>query len=239
MSYQKRWTRNSISIGYEKFNDLYNAPPSTMSDQYKYKWFTGPRLSFSMPQRKLFGAGDKIKNDIYISYGLTYTDGKNTHTKDSCLDQDYDGLCDCEVKCSFFEDDINCIGIDEEFISDCYWDEMESRCINIDDDGTVSVSSSDKEKLDIAITQIKAITEDPKVGSVFDGKVTKTLDFGAFVEFAPGREGLVHISHLDWKRVDKVRDVVSVGDKVKVKLFEIDKQGRLNFSMKLLKDKPK
>ena len=111
--------------------------------------------------------------------------------------------------------------------------------INIDDDGTVSVSSSDKEKLDIAITQIKAITEDPKVGSVFDGKVTKTLDFGAFVEFAPGREGLVHISHLDCKRVDKVRDVVSVGDKVKVKLFEIDKQGRLNFSMKLLKDKPK
>ena len=111
--------------------------------------------------------------------------------------------------------------------------------INIEDDGTVSVSSSDKEKLDIAITQIKAITEDPKVGSVFDGKVTKTLDFGAFVEFAPGREGLVHISHLDWKRVDKVRDVVSVGDKVKVKLFEIDKQGRLNFSMKLLKDKPK
>ena len=72
-----------------------------------------------------------------------------------------------------------------------------------------------------------------------DGKVTKTLDFGAFVEFAPGREGLVHISHLDWKRVDKVGDVVSVGDKVKVKLFEIDKQGRLNFSMKLLKDKPK
>ncbi|GIS56453.1 MAG: hypothetical protein CM1200mP1_03910 [Candidatus Neomarinimicrobiota bacterium] len=50
---------------------------------------------------------------------------------------------------------------------------------------------------------------------------------------------MVHISHLDWKRVDKVRDVVSVGDKVKVKLFEIDKQGRLNFSMKLLKDKPK
>ena len=109
----------------------------------------------------------------------------------------------------------------------------------IEDDGTVSVSSSDKAKLDIAVSQIKAITEDPKVGSVFDGKVTKTLDFGAFVEFAPGREGLVHISHLDWKRVEKVRDVVSVGDKVKVKLFEIDKRGRLNFSIKLLKDKPK
>jgi polyribonucleotide nucleotidyltransferase len=111
--------------------------------------------------------------------------------------------------------------------------------INIEDDGTVSVSAADRKALDNAVNQVKAVTEDPKVGSVFDGKVTKTLDFGAFVEFAPGREGLVHISHLDWKRVEKVRDVVSVGDKVKVKLFEIDKQGRLNFSMKLLKDKPK
>ena len=81
--------------------------------------------------------------------------------------------------------------------------------VNIDDDGVVSVSSSDKEKLDAAVTQIKAIVEDPKVGSVFDGKVTKILDFGAFVEFAPGREGLVHISELDWTRVNKVEDVVS------------------------------
>ena len=96
----------------------------------------------------------------------------------------------------------------------------------------------DKEKLDAAVTQIKAIVEDPKVGSVFDGKVTKILDFGAFVEFAPGREGLVHISELDWTRVNKVEDVVSVGDKVKIKLFEIDKQGRLNFSIKRHKDKP-
>ena len=110
--------------------------------------------------------------------------------------------------------------------------------VNIDDDGVVSVSSSDKEKLDAAVTQIKAIVEDPKVGSVFDGKVTKILDFGAFVEFAPGREGLVHISELDWTRVNKVEDIVSVGDKVKIKLFEIDKQGRLNFSIKRLKDKP-
>ncbi len=110
--------------------------------------------------------------------------------------------------------------------------------VNIDDDGVVSVSSSDKSKLDTAVTMIKAIVEDPKVGSVFDGKVTKILDFGAFVEFAPGREGLVHISELDWKRVNKVEDVVSVGDKVQVKLFEIDKQGRLNFSIKRLKEKP-
>ncbi len=111
--------------------------------------------------------------------------------------------------------------------------------INIEDDGTVSVSAADKEALDNAIVQIKAVTQDPEVGSVFDGKVTKILDFGAFVEFAPGREGLVHISQLAWERVNKVEDVLSVGDAVKIKLFEIDKQGRLNFSMKLLTDKPK
>jgi len=111
--------------------------------------------------------------------------------------------------------------------------------INIEDDGTVSVSAADKETLDNAIVQIKAVTQDPEVGSVFDGKVTKILDFGAFVEFAPGREGLVHISQLAWERVNKVEDVLSVGDAVKIKLFEIDKQGRLNFSMKLLTDKPK
>ena len=68
--------------------------------------------------------------------------------------------------------------------------------------------------------------------------MTKILDFGAFVEFAPGREGLVHISQLAWERVNKVEDVLSVGDEVKIKLFEIDKQGRLNFSIKLLTEKP-
>ena len=68
--------------------------------------------------------------------------------------------------------------------------------INIEDDGTVSVSAENKEKLDNAITQIKAVVQDPEVGTVFDGRVTKILDFGAFVEFAPGREGLVHISQL-------------------------------------------
>ena len=92
--------------------------------------------------------------------------------------------------------------------------------------------------MDIAISQIKAVVQDPEVGTVFDGKETKILDFGAFVEFAPGREGLVHISQLAWERVNKVEDVLSVGDEVKIKLFEIDKQGRLNFSIKLLTEKP-
>jgi len=110
--------------------------------------------------------------------------------------------------------------------------------INIEDDGTVSVSAENKAKLDNAISQIKAVVQDPEVGTVFDGKVTKILDFGAFVEFAPGREGLVHISQLAWERVNKVEDVLSEGDKVKIKLFEIDKQGRLNFSIKLLTEKP-
>ena len=110
--------------------------------------------------------------------------------------------------------------------------------INIEDDGTVSVSAENKEKLDNAISQIKAVVQDPEVGTVFDGKVTKILDFGAFVEFAPGREGLVHISQLAWERVNKVEDVLSEGDEVKIKLFEIDKQGRLNFSIKLLTEKP-
>ena len=93
--------------------------------------------------------------------------------------------------------------------------------INIEDDGTVSVSAADKAALDNAIAQVKAVTEDPKVGTVFDGKVTKLMEFGAFVEFAPGREGLVHISQLAWERVNKVSDVLSVGDAVKIKLFEI------------------
>jgi polyribonucleotide nucleotidyltransferase len=110
--------------------------------------------------------------------------------------------------------------------------------INIEDDGTVSISAADRAALDNAISQVKAVTEDPKVGTVFDGKVTKLMEFGAFVEFAPGREGLVHISQLAWERVNKVSDMLSVGDPVKIKLFEIDKQGRLNFSMKLLMDKP-
>ena len=110
--------------------------------------------------------------------------------------------------------------------------------INIEDDGTVSVSAENKAKLDNAISQIKAVVQDPEVGTIFDGKVTKILDFGAFVEFAPGREGLVHISQLAWERVNKVEDVLSVGDEVKIKLFEIDKQGRLNFSIKLLTEKP-
>ena len=72
----------------------------------------------------------------------------------------------------------------------------------------------------------------------FDGKVTRLMTFGAFVEFAPGREGLVHISELEWHRVDKVEDVCSPGDEMKIKLIKIDDQGRLDFSRKALLEKP-
>ena len=72
----------------------------------------------------------------------------------------------------------------------------------------------------------------------FDGKVTRLMTFGAFVEFAPGREGLVHISELEWHRVDKVEDVCGSGDSMRIKLIKIDDQGRLDFSRKALLDKP-
>ena len=108
--------------------------------------------------------------------------------------------------------------------------------INIEDDGTVSVSAENKEKLDNAISQIKAVVQDPEVGTVFDGRVTKILDFGAFVEFAPGREGLVHISQLAWERVNKVEDVLKMGENVKVKLLKVDDKGRLSLSIKAVGD---
>jgi len=76
------------------------------------------------------------------------------------------------------------------------------------------------------------------VGMEFDSRVTRLMSFGAFVEFAPGREGMVHISELEWHRVEKVEDVLNPGDKVKVKLIKIDDQGRLDFSRKALIEKP-
>ena len=77
---------------------------------------------------------------------------------------------------------------------------------------------------------VETIAKDPEIGAIYKGKVTRLMTFGAFVEIAPGKEGLVHISKLDVKRVEKVEDVVSVGDEVMVKVTEIDEQGRLNLS---------
>ena len=104
--------------------------------------------------------------------------------------------------------------------------------IDIEDDGSVFIAAVDKEAGYKALEIVKAIAFDPEVGTVFVGKVTRILNFGAFVEFAPGKEGLVHISKLDKKRIAKCEDVVSVGDEIKVKVIEIDDQGRINLSRK-------
>lgn len=102
--------------------------------------------------------------------------------------------------------------------------------INIEEDGQVFVSGLDVEKAKQAVSIIELIANDPEIGAIYSGKVTRLMTFGAFVEIAPGKEGLVHISKLDVKRVEKVEDVVSVGDQVLVKVTEIDDQGRINLS---------
>ena len=110
--------------------------------------------------------------------------------------------------------------------------------VNVDDDGIVTIAGMNTDKCNEAIEMVKALTFEPEVGMEFDGTVTRIMTFGAFVEFVPGREGLVHISELEWNRVDKVEDVVKTGDPVRVKLIKVDDQGRLDFSRKALIEKP-
>ena len=110
--------------------------------------------------------------------------------------------------------------------------------VNVDDDGLVTIAGGNTEKCNEAMELVNAITFEPEVGMEFDSKVTRLMSFGAFVEFAPGREGMIHISELEWRRVDKVEDVLKPGDSVKVKLIKVDDQGRLDFSRKALIEKP-
>lgn len=104
--------------------------------------------------------------------------------------------------------------------------------IDTEDGGRIFVSSNDQEKIDKALSIIKAIAKDVEVGEIFTGKVVRITNFGAFVEIAPEKEGLVHISKLSKERVAKVEDVVKVDDQVIVKVIEIDEQGRINLSIK-------
>ncbi|MDK2798528.1 MAG: polyribonucleotide nucleotidyltransferase [Clostridiales bacterium] len=104
--------------------------------------------------------------------------------------------------------------------------------IDIEDDGRVFISTTDEEAGQKALKIIEGIAKDIEVGQVYLGKVLRITNFGAFVEFLPGKEGLVHISKLDPKRVEKVEDIVNVGDEILVKVIEIDKQGRINLSRK-------
>ena len=104
--------------------------------------------------------------------------------------------------------------------------------IDIEEDGHVFISAVDQDDAKRAIATIKTIVEDPEIGAIYKGRVTRLMNFGAFVEIAPGKEGLVHISKLDDHRVEHVEDVVAVGDPIFVMVTDIDQQGRINLSRK-------
>ncbi len=118
----------------------------------------------------------------------------------------------------------------------------ESGCeIDIQEDGPVGhvfIASPDADSAETAIKLIRTIAFDPEPGEVFEGTVTRLMNFGAFVEYAPGKEGLVHISKLSWDHVEKVEDAVEPGQKVRVIVYDIDSQGRVNLSMRDLMPKP-
>ncbi len=102
--------------------------------------------------------------------------------------------------------------------------------VDVEEDGTIFVTAVDINDANRALDIINTIANDPEVGAIYNGVVTRLMSFGAFVEIAPGKEGLVHISKLDVKRVEKVEDCVNVGDQIMVKVTEIDDQGRINLS---------
>ena len=104
--------------------------------------------------------------------------------------------------------------------------------IDLDDDGTVKVAAIDQKAADAAIEWIQSITAEPEVGRIYTGKVVKTVDFGAFVNFMGSKDGLVHISELAPRRVEKTTDIINVGDEIKVKLIGIDDRGKVKLSLK-------
>ncbi|MFH0883734.1 MAG: polyribonucleotide nucleotidyltransferase [bacterium] len=110
--------------------------------------------------------------------------------------------------------------------------------IEIDDDGTIAISSTNQEAVMEVADIIRNMTREPEIGEEFDAKVVKVVDFGAFVELYPGKEGLVHVSELEWRRVERVTDVVNLGDIVRVKLVSKTPEGKLDLSRKALLPKP-
>ena len=106
--------------------------------------------------------------------------------------------------------------------------------VDIDDEGVIKVSSSDVSQIEAAINWIKGIVEEPEVGKVYNGKVVNIVDFGAFVNFMGGKDGLVHVSEMKNERVEKPGDVVSEGQEVKVKVLEIDPRGKVRLSMRVV-----
>jgi polyribonucleotide nucleotidyltransferase len=109
----------------------------------------------------------------------------------------------------------------------------------IDGQGVIDISATNKAAIDAALAKVKGIVSIPEVGEVFEGKVKSVVEFGAFVEFLPGKEGLLHISEIDWKRLDSLQGIIKEGDIVKVKLIAIDpKTGKFRLSKKVLMPKP-
>jgi len=110
--------------------------------------------------------------------------------------------------------------------------------IDVEDDGTINISAPDKQSVDQAVAQIEGLTREIEAGEIFEGEVKRIQPFGAFVEITPGKEGLVHVSKMSTQYVDDPSKIVKVGDKVKVKVVEIDDRGRINLSM-ILEEKPR
>ena len=107
--------------------------------------------------------------------------------------------------------------------------------IDIEDDGRIMICSPDENSIEKARTIIKQLTAEPEIGKIYKGVVAKIMDFGAFVEIMPNASGLVHISEIAENRIEKVTDVLKVGQEVMVKLVQIDDVGRLNLSIKQAK----
>jgi polyribonucleotide nucleotidyltransferase len=110
--------------------------------------------------------------------------------------------------------------------------------IEANDDGRILIISPDAAANAKAVFMIRQVTEDAEVGKIYVGKVKRIMNFGAFVEILPGIEGMVHISQLEHRRVNKVEDVVNIGDEVQVKVIEVDSQGRVNLSRKACMEQP-
>jgi polyribonucleotide nucleotidyltransferase len=106
--------------------------------------------------------------------------------------------------------------------------------VDIDDEGVIKIASSDVKQIEAARDWIRGIVAEPEVGTIYTGKVASIVDFGAFVTFMPGKDGLVHVSEIKNERVENVRDVLSEGQEVKVKLLEVDQRGKVRLSMRLV-----
>ena len=110
--------------------------------------------------------------------------------------------------------------------------------IEIEDDGTIKIAATDGISAKDAISRIEALTAELEVGTIYNGKVVRIVDFGAFVNVLPGKDGLVHISQISAERVNNVSDHLSVGQEVKVKVLEVDRQGRVRLSIKEAQEQP-